>query len=284
MTRPLPSRRNARARAIRVALSACLAAAMASGGAASAADGPEAEPIAAAQPAPTRDRPDFLFGQPRGMVGLSTGRLRASAGGVFDWFRDYLIVGFDANDEAIPIGDRAFDTVLFRFVGGFSVTPRVDFVIDVAPASRTLAAEYRDYSEGGRPIAQSTRAWQIPINTGVRYWVLPRGRAIGRLAWVPSTVGFHVGAGGGARWYRLEQFGDFVDYVDLSIHTDRLRSQGWALSSHVSAGVSIRLTRQLFAVAEVRQVWSRPVASAVFNFGEVDLNGVQMTGGIEFVF
>ena len=72
--------------------------------------------------------------------------------------------------------------------------------------------------------------------------------------------------------------------MDLSIHSDGLRSQGWALSRHVSAGVSVRLTRQLFAVADVRRVWSQTVASRAFDFGDIDLNGVQMTGGIEFVF
>ena len=280
----MPSRKNAPTRAVRSALAAFLAAAMVSGGIAFAADGPEAEPTAAAQPPPPRDRPDFLFGQPRGIVGLSIGLLRASGGGVFDWFRDYLILGVDANDEYIPIGDRAYDTALFRFTGGFSLSPRVDLVIDVAPANRTFGSEYRHFTENGRPITQSTRVWQVPINASVRYWVLPRGRSIGRLAWVPSTVALHVGAGGGTRWYRLEQIGDFVDYADLSIYTDRLRSQGWALSRHVSAGVSVRLTRRLFAVAEVRQVWSRTAASGTFEFGDIDLNGVQMTGGVEFVF
>ncbi len=270
-------------RAARIALAACLAAgAMASGGIASAADGPEAEP-AAAQP-PPRDRPDFLFGQPRGIVGLSTGLLRASGGGVFDWIRDDLVLGVDANGEFIPIGERAYDTVLFRFAGGFSLGPRVDLVIDVAPANRTFASEYEKFEENGRPITQSTRVWQVPINASVRYWVLPRGRSIGRLAWVPSTLAFHVGAGGGTRWYRFEQIGDFIDFSDFSISSDRLRSQGWALSRHVSAGVSVRLTRRLFAVAELRRVWSRTVASATYNFDDVDLNGVQMTGGVEFVF
>ena len=281
----MPSRKTAATHAVRIALAACLAAApLTTGGIALAADGPEAEPAAAAQPAPPRDRPDFLFGQPRGIVGLSTGRLRASGGGVFDWFRDYLVSGVDAAGDFIPIGDRAYDTVLFRFVGGFSLSPRIDLVLDVTPANRTFASEYREFTENGRPIVQSTRVWQVPINAGVRYWLLPRGRSIGRLAWVPSTVAFHVGAGAGTRWYRLQQIGDFVDFVDLSIHTDALRSQGWALSRHVSAGVSVRLTRRLFAVADVRRVWSQTVASRAFDFGDIDLNGLQMTGGVEFVF
>ena len=70
--------------AVRLILAACLAMAppLANGGTAFAANGEEAEPVAAAQPEPSRNRPDFLFGQPRGIIGLSSGLLRASGGGV----------------------------------------------------------------------------------------------------------------------------------------------------------------------------------------------------------
>jgi len=271
---------------VRFLLAACLAVAatMASGGDAFAADGPEGEPATAAQPERPRNRPDFLFGQPRGFAGFSAGWLRASSSGVFDWFRGYLITGVDAQGTFIPISKRAYDTAVFRFAAGYSITPRVDLMFDVAPSDTVAPSEYKEFTEGGRPIAQSTQVWQIPLNAGVRFWLAPRGRPIGQLAWVPSTVAFHVGAGLGLRWYRLEQFGDFVDYVDLSIHSDRLRSTGKALTRHVAAGVSVKLGRRVFAVVDARQVWSQPVANSAFSFGDIDLGGLHMTGGIEFVF
>ena len=279
----MPSRNSTPMCGIRLMLAACLAVAAAGGGTAFAADGPEAESAAVAQPLP-RDRPDFLFGQPRAFVGVSPGWLRASGGGLLGSFRDYLIRGLDAAGEDIPIGERAHDTVLLRFVGGFSITPRADLVFDVTPAKSTVASEYRDWAwEGDLPITQATSVWQIPVNAGVRYWVVPRGRRIGRLAWVPNTLAFHVGVGGGTRWYELKQDGHFVDLQNLDIYRDILQSRGWALSGHVSAGASIRMTRKIFAVAEVRRVWSRSDLVHPF-FGVMDLNGLQMTGGVEFVF
>lgn len=271
---------------VRFLLATCLAVAvpMASGGAALVADGPEAEAAAAAQPPSGRGRPDFLFGQPRGFAGFSAGWLRASSGGVFDVFRGFLITGVDDQGEFIPISKRAYDTAVFRFAAGYSISPRVDLMFDVAPSDTVVPSEYEEFTEGGRPITQSTQVWQIPLNAGVRFWLAPRGRRIGQLAWVPSTVAFHVGAGLGLRWYRLEQFGDFVDYRDLSIHSDRLRSNGKALTRHVGAGVSVKISRRVFAVVDARQVWSQPVASSAFSFDDIDLGGLHMTGGIEFVF
>lgn len=264
---------------VRLMLATCLtvAAPMANGTAAFAADGPEAEPVAAAQPEPSRNRPDFLFGQPRGIVGFSGGWLQASGGGILASFREYL-----------TIGERAYDTTLFRFTGGFSVSPRVDLVFDVTPSQNRTPSEYRDWDEGGAPISQSTQVWQMPVSASVRYWIVPRGRRIGRLAWVPNTLALNVGVGGGTRWYRLQQVGDFVDidpiYGDsLPIFTDRLQSGGWAASWHISAGASIRMTRRVYAVAEVRRTSSGTALTGSY-IGDIDLSGLQMTGGIEFVF
>ena len=272
--------------AVRLLLAACVtvAAPMTNGSIAFAADGPEAEPAAAAQPERSRNRPDFLFGQPRGFAGFSAGWLRATSGGIFDEFRRFLISGVDAQNEYIDISERAYDTALFSVVAGYSVNSRVDLVFDVTPSDSVTRSEYRNWTNRGQPIAQSTQVWQIPLNGGVRYWVAPRGRSIGQLAWVPNTVAFHVGGGLGFRWYRLEQFGHFVDELSETIWDDRLWSEGRAFTRHVAAGISVRLSRRVFAVAEARRVWSQPVAGYDFEFDDIDLGGLHMTGGIEFVF
>ncbi len=270
----MPNKNAAPALIVRLMLAACLGTApVAGGGIAFAADGPEAEPAAAAaQSPPPRNQPDFLFGQPRIMLGVSGGLLQASGGGILGGFRDYL-----------TIDERAYDTILFRFAGGVSLTPRLDLVFDVGLSQSSTVSEYRSFDEGGLPIKQSTGVLQVPVNGGVRFWVLPRGRQIGRLAWVPSTLALHVGIGGGARQYRLSQRGDFVDFVDNMILSRTFVSRGWAASRHVSAGASIRMTRRLSAVVEVRRVWSE--AELVGDFvGDIDLNGLQMTGGIELQF
>lgn len=278
-------------RAARGLLAACLTAAapVLDGGAAFGADGPKDEPAAAAaQPPSAGDRPDFLFGQPRGMVGISGGWLRAGTEeidprcleGPYSESGYGLLRFFSCQ---LTIGERGYDSPLFRFAFGAAVAPRVDLVFDVDVSRSRVVSDYRHYTEGDLPIDQTTELTQVPLNIGVRFWLTPRGRRVGRLAWVPNTLAFHVGAGVGARWYRLAQFGDFVNTVDLGIDSDRFVSQGWAASRHVAAGVSIRLSPRVFAVADVRRVWSQRELADEFS-GRLDLNGLQMTGGIEFVF
>ena len=278
IVRPMP-KNIAPMRAARWLLAACLTAAapMMDGGIAFGGGGDEPA-AAAAQPPSTENRPDFLFGQPRGMVGISGGWLRAEGGARDDGLLRAL------RDE-VTIGERGYDSPLFRFAFGASVASRVDLVFDVDVSRSRTVSEWRDYSlnyYGPAPV-QTTELTQVPLNAGVRFWVAPRGRRVGRLAWVPNTLAFHVGAGIGARWYRLAQFGEFLYPEDDWIEEERYVSQGWAASRHIAAGVSIRLSRQVFAVADVRRVWSSRVLADDF-VGRLDLDGLQMTGGIEFVF
>ena len=236
---------------------------------------PETSGVTVGQP-PRQSAPDFLFGRPRGVVGVTGGWLVASQnGGIFDFTRDLLTV-----DE----GD--FDTAMFRFAAGLSIGPRLDVVAEISFSGTTIASEYRDFVDtDDLPIVQTTELMQTGVGGSLRFWLIPRGREVGRFAWVPNRFAPYVGAGGGARRYRFTQFGDFVDFVDLSIFTDRLESRGWTASGHVFAGASIGMTRKLFVTVEARYVWANtPLSQDFVGFDNIDLNGFETTGGIEFVF
>ena len=238
-------------------------------------DAPEISGVTAGQPA-RQSAPDFLFGRPRSVVGVAGGWLVASqSGGIFDFTRDLLTV-----DE----GD--FDTRMFRLEAGRSIGPRLDVLAEVGFSGSAIASEYRDFVDtDDLPIVQTTELMQSLVGGSLRFWLIPRGREVGRFAWVPNRFAPYVGAGGGAQWYRFTQVGDFVDFIDYSIFSDRLESSGWTASGHVFAGTSVNLTRKLFVGIEARYVWAdTPLSQDFVGFDNIDLNGFQVTAGIEFVF
>ena len=252
---------------------------VATSGAAHAADGdtaaPETRVVTAGQP-PRRGDPDFLFGRPRAFVGVAGGWLLASqSGDIFDLTRNLLTVE-----------EGNFDTAVFRFETGWSLGPRLDVVAQVGFSRATIPSEYRDFvDDRDLPIVQTTQLTQVPVGGSARLWLTPRGREVGRFAWVPSRVSVYTGVGGGALWYEFAQFGDFVDFVDFSIFTDELHSSAWTASGHVLAGASISLTRQLFLGVEARYRWAAtPLSGDFVGFDNISLSGVQPTVGIEFVF
>ena len=263
----------------RVACLAAVLATLASPGTARAADSepgaPETSGVAAGQP-PRQSAPDFLFGRPRSVVGVAGGWFVASqSGGIFDFTRDLLTVN-----------DGDFDTGAFRVHIGLSVGPRLDVIAEVGFSRATITSKFRDFVDlDDLPIVQTTELTQAPFGGSLRFWLIPRGREVGRFAWVPNRIAPYVGAGGGTQYYHFTQSGDFVDFVDLSIFTDRLDSSGWTPSGHVFGGASINLKRQVFATVDTRYVWANtPLSDDFIGFDTIDLNGLRIMVGIEYLF
>jgi hypothetical protein len=231
----------------------------------------------AAQPPRAQDfrEPDFLFSWPRTYVGVAGGWLAtAQRGGIFDLTR-----------ELLTVEDGDFDSGVARFTVGRALSRRLDLSAEVGFSRATVASEYRDFLEGDLPITQTTEFSQAPVSANLRVWLVPRGRTVGRFAWVPAKVAPYVSGGVGAHWYRFTQFGDFVDIVDLSIFTDALVSSGWAAGAHVAGGFSAHMVKQLFLTVEARYRWAAtPLSDDFVGFDDIDLDGFQVTGGIEFAF
>ena len=240
-------------------------------------------PAAAIQPPPQQTEPDFLFGHPRGFYGISGGWIQASQrGSIFDFVR-----------EQFTVDEGAFDSAMIRFAFGLALSPRTDLLFETGVNQATVPSENRkflndnntDDTSDDYPITQTTQLKQVPLGVSVRYWLRPRGREVGRYAWVPHRVAPYIGIGGGTQRYRFTQEGNFVDYRDFVIFPGELHSQGWAASGHVFGGTSIKLTRRVFAGVEARYVWADTPLSNDFSFSDsIDLSGLRITGGIEFVF
>jgi len=234
-------------------------------------------------PAPSASQPggsrDFLFGRPRGSVGLRGSWVFARAGSdLFDFVEQHLTV--DRTD---------FNAPAFAADVGIVLTPRVDVTFGVEGSQVSIASEYRNLVDNNRqPITQDTRLREINLAGSIRFAVTPRGRGISRFAWIPARVVPYVGAGGGALWYDFTQSGDFVDALAPApqpIFTDLFDSKGWTPSAHAFGGVDIRLTRILFTSLEGRYLWASAKLGRDFqNFDPIDLAGFRLSAGVNVMF
>jgi hypothetical protein len=236
---------------------------------------PGEQDLPAASQAPRRD-PDFLFGRPDGSIAVRGSWIFSRAGS--DWY--------DFVSDQLTIEDGDFNAPAFTFEVGFLITPKLDIVagFDVSGASKT--SEYRNFVDNNRlPITQKTELRGTTITAGVKYALLARGREVGNVAWVPSTVVPYVGVGGGAHWFKMTQQGDFVDFVDLSVFTDLFRSSGWGPSAHVFGGADVKLHRRVYLTMEARYQWTTgDLGTEWIDFEPIDLSGLQVGTGINFIF
>ena len=224
--------------------------------------------------------PDFMLGRPRASVGIRGSLFVASAkSDIYEFITEQLLL--EKSD---------FNTGSFGAEMSFSLTPRVDITAGLDLNKVNRPTEDRDEEEllpnGTRvPIQSVTELEQTNFFASVKYTLIPRGRSVSRLAWIPNTFVPYIGAGGGYGRYLLRQNGDFADFVDHHIFTDTFRSEGWAPIFHVLGGTDIRVARHLLLSFEGKYSWSKADLSQDFlDFEPIDLGGFRFGAGIHFAF
>jgi hypothetical protein len=228
--------------------------------------------------ADAQSSPDFLFGSPKGMIGVRSGWLFASAkSDLFTFVQRHLTVDRkDFNAPAIGVDVEVAMGPRLSVIGGF------DF-------SRTSKdSEYRDFVDNQRlPITQTTTLSELNLSGSLKVGITPRGREISSRAFIPAAVTPYVGAGGGLMQYKFVQFGDFIDVdsANSDIFTDTFRSSGWTPTAHVFGGVDVRVYKRLYLSGEGRYLWSSGAPDRDFiDFDPIDLAGFKATAGVHYMF
>ena len=166
------------------------------------------------------------------------------------------------------------------------LTPRFEVQVSFDISRSSRLSEYRDWLDNNRlPIEQTTSLREMNFSGNIRYSLTERGRELGRLVWVPRAVVPYVGAGAGALLYKLEQVGDFVDFVDLSVFPSVFESHAWAPSAQVFGGVDVRVLKRVYVTVDGRYLWAASDLGRDFiDFDPIDLAGFRLSGGVNFIF
>jgi hypothetical protein len=219
---------------------------------------------------------DFLFGRPRVTLGIRASYFMPAEGSdLFDFVQQQL---------TIDHGD--FNQPAFSADVGIAMGSRLDAVIGVDLSGTSVPSEYRDFVDNNfLPIEQVSSLHQRGLTGSVRLLLTPRGRSVGRFAFVPAAVTPYAGAGGGLLWWEFKQSGDFVDFQDLSVFTETFLASGLAPSAHVFGGVDFQVYRRLMVSVEGRYQWASDELTQDFvRFEPIDLSGFRFSAGINVLF
>jgi len=149
-------------------------------------------------------------------------------------------------------------------------------------------SEYRDYvGTDDLPIEQLTEFRQIPAAATLKYYPFERGRSLGRFAWIPRTFTPFIGGGAGVISYRFEQSGEFVDEETLDIFYESYVTDNEGFLARATAGFNVSLSPQFLFTVEGRYSWASAEVSGQYSnqdFGDIDLDGLQVVGGIAIRF
>jgi hypothetical protein len=219
---------------------------------------------------------DFLFQESIGFLGFRVGGFYPRT--------NNDIFNFVTSELTLEKKDfRAFD-VGVDF--GFSLYERVDLVFSLDKSERSKNSEFRYFvDEIGLPITQTTTYSQQLLTIGFKYLLVPRGRQVGRYAWLPSRIVPFVSAGAGILSYTFKQHGDFVDSTTLEIFPAAFESSGTAPTIYLGGGADIRLFQAAYLTLDLRYSWAKHDMEGDFvGFDPIDLSGLRMTAGLQWHF
>jgi hypothetical protein len=225
----------------------------------------------------------YLFGVPSGGLTIRAGYSIASANS--DFYR--------LSSKDLTLDKSDFNAPTLGAEIALRVTPQLDFTVDGAWAGVNRKSHYRDFVDGdGLEIEQTTDLRRVPLTANLRAYLVPRGRSVGRLAYIPAKVVPWVGAGAGLTWYKVQQSGDFMN-VDscnelqtaaaCAVFSDHFESSGWGPALQGMGGVDITLTPRIAITGDARYVWSHASMDDSYEgYDKIDLSGVSVALGLTF--
>jgi opacity protein-like surface antigen len=154
-----------------------------------------------------------------------------------------------------------------------TLNPFVDLVVGGSYYEALEDQAYRDFEDSdGLSIVHTTAVENSNFEVGVRF----------RLAPLHSPVIPYVGGGGSVVMWRLTEHGDFIDFTPPeTIFFDDFQDDGVALGYFLMAGIEVPVGPYFGIFAEGRWRDASDELSGEFeNFGDLDLSGTEITGGV----
>jgi opacity protein-like surface antigen len=234
--------------------------------------------VALAVPAHAQDAgKGFLFGRPDWSLSLRGGFSHANASSdVFSDVTDRLTLnrGYFGDFDGLTLGSDL----------AYSLRPDLDLMLSVSYSGTSKRSEYRRFVDNNDlPIEQTTSFSRVPVTASLKWYLTPRGRSVGRFAWIPSKYTPYVGAGAGFVWYNFEQNGDFVDFntPNNNVFAHDFVSSSWAKTAHLLAGLDYSLSPRWSLTTEGRYSWAKTDLQEEFSgFKPIDLSGFTTTIGL----
>ncbi len=225
----------------------------------------------------------FLFERPSVSLGLRAGLFVHRAGSDL----------YDFTTEKLTVDRSDFRGTSLGLEGTAWLGERTELLFGLDGSRVSLRSEYRAFLEdNGDSIQQTTNITHGPaFSAGLRWYVLPRGDALGCFIWVPRRWNAFLGGGAAFSAYEVSLEGDFVDERDLTISTAQLQSDGGAFLPFLSAGFELAMTPRVAVVLEGRYHWGDTDLGQDFQddrgrptFQPLDLSGARLTAGFYYRF
>ena len=185
---------------------------------------------------------------------------------------DYWI---DKRNDFIP-DEGAFDDAIVGVDYLRAVGPRLSVIASASDWETDVVQQYRNFvDDAGLPIFHTTSFEVTSLQAGLLFFFAHRD----------AMVSPYLGGGGGYYDYSLTEEGDFIDFADLTIFSDRFTQSSDTFGWFWVAGLDVRIGEGWKAFAEWRGDDVDDQLSGDFaGLGTLDLSGDSFSAGIAWSF
>ena len=218
----------------------------------------------------------FLFGRPDASLVIRGGFTMPNAAS--DLFAQTI--------KDLTLDKSAFNAASIGADLQIHASDRYDITIGIDFGGSNTKSEFRNWMDNlNKPIEQYTSLQRMPVTLGIKYYLVPNGRSIGRLAWVPTKFTPYVGLSGGGMWYQFRQNGDFIDMKTKNVFPDDYKSSGWTPTGQAFAGFDYSLSPRYAISTDMRYTAASAALGGDYTgFNRIDLSGVTTSIGLHFRF
>jgi hypothetical protein len=169
-----------------------------------------------------------------------------------------------------------FEDTIFGVDYVHMFTERIGVLVSASLYEGDNTAAFLDFVDDfGDDIVHDTTLEITQFDLGLVYHLLRRD----------ATVSPYLGGGIGFYGYDLEESGDFIDFSNFEIFTGTFDASGSTVGGFFLAGLEIPLGDQFAIFGEARWDWASDDLEDDFReFGDIDLSGGQLVGGVAFRF
>ncbi len=183
---------------------------------------------------------------------------------------------WEVNMENLYLSEQDMQNVYYAIEYEFFFNPILSLSIEGGQYNKDHYSQYRDYTyDDGTPIYQNLALRITSVELNLR--IYPIGH---KYAFNP-----YIGGGLGIHSWDYEQWGDFINFDDLTVDEGYADTKTYTLGFNARAGFLIKFKRTTGFSFEARYLFLKGELSSLFEgFEKFDLSGLSFTAGINFFF
>ncbi len=184
---------------------------------------------------------------------------------------------WQVNEENLGVGPKDFYGSTWYFEWEH-VSYKSGFFLGVGAYNKTVHAEYLDWvDEYGNPIPQSIQLKQTPLYVGWRFYPITPRRHPGVFPYISFGIAY-IG-------WSFRQYGEFIDFTDMSIFEGDFQIEKESFGFFVNAGLLMKLDRRFgIRVAAFYHKAQGDLEPAFVGFEPIDLSGLTLLVGLSVLY